>query len=99
MYIEVPYGAGVIIASSQTLEYAYTYGYIGNFILENSLLYLAPYEKLDIEVDVSSVHFRGEIAEFYIKTSLHGNAINASIWEATLYYENGNQQVDLLPNY
>ncbi|RLI29453.1 hypothetical protein DRO50_01510, partial [Candidatus Bathyarchaeota archaeon] len=29
---------------------------------------------------------------------LHGNAINASIWDATLYYENGTQHADLLPN-
>jgi hypothetical protein len=96
VYIEVPYGSGVIIASSQTLEHAYRHGY--SFLLENSLLYLAPYEELDMEVSVGSVHFRGEIAEFYIKTSLHGNAINASLWEAMLYYENGTHQVDLLPN-
>jgi len=94
--IEVPYGSGVIIASSQTLEWAYHREY--SFILENFLLYLAPYEELNMEVDVGTVHFRGEIAEFYVKTSLHGNAINASIWDATLYYENGTQHVDLLPN-
>jgi len=100
-YLEAPYGSGVIIASSQTLEFAYESaifitGY--SFILENSLLYLAPYEKLDLEVNVGTIHFRGEIAEFYFETSLHGNAINASIWEATLYYESGTQQVDLTAN-
>jgi len=97
VYIEVPYGSGVILASSQTLEYAYahTSHYL---LLENSLLYLAPYEKLDMKVNVGTVHFRGEIAEFYIETSLYGNAINASIWEATLYYNNGTQQTDLLAN-
>ena len=94
--IEVPYGSGVIIASSQTLEFAYRYEH--SFILENFLLYLAPYEELNMEVNVGTVHFRGEIAEFYVKTSLHGNAINASIWDATLYYENGTQHADLLPN-
>jgi len=94
--IEVPYGSGVIIASSQTLEHAYHREY--SFILENFLLYLAPYEELNMEVNVGTVHFRGEIAEFYVKTSLYGNAINASIWDATLYYENGTQHADLLPN-
>lgn len=94
--IEVPYGSGVIIASSQTLEWAYLWRY--SFILENFLLYLAPYEELNMEVNVGTIHFRGEIAEFYVKTSLHGNAINASLWEATLYYENGTQHADLLPD-
>ncbi len=96
VYLEVPYGSGVIIASSQTLEYAYRYEY--SFILENSLLYLAPYEKLDITAKVGTVHFRGEIAEFYVETSLYGNAINASIWEADLYYDGGTEQVNLTAN-
>jgi hypothetical protein len=96
VYIEAPHGSGVIIASSQTLEYAYKNG--DSFALENSLLYLAPYEKLDVGIHVGTIHFRSEIAEFYVETSLHGNAINASIWEATMYYENGNQQVDLMPD-
>jgi len=96
VYIEVPYGSGIIIASSQTLEFAYKNDY--SFVLENCLLNLAPYEKLDLEVNVGTVHFRGEIAEFYLETSLHGNAINASIWEATLYFESGTQQIDLMAN-
>jgi hypothetical protein len=96
VYIEVPHGSGIIIASSQTLEFAYWND--NSFVLENCLLYLAPYEKLDLEVNVGTVHFRGEIAEFYLETSLHGNAINASIWDATLYYESGTQQIDLMAN-
>jgi PKD repeat protein len=40
---------------------------------------------IDIEIDVGSTHFRGEIAEFYILVSTLGNPINASI-SATLYY-------------
>ena len=103
VYLEVPYGSGVILASSQTLEFVYGRDSMGfglpfSPLLENSLLYLAPYEKLDTEMNVGTIHFRGEIAEFYVKTSLHGNAINASIWEVTLYYDNGTQQVDLLAN-
>lgn len=97
VYIEVPFGSGVILASSQTLEWAY--GVVQrSFILENSLLYLAPHESLDIEVNVGSIHFRSELAEFHIKTSLNGNAINASIWEVTLYSAGGTTQVNLLPN-
>jgi hypothetical protein len=96
VYIEVPFGSGVILASSQTLEYSYN-NYL-SFFLENSLLYLAPHENLDMQVNVGTVHFRGEIAEFYVKTSLNGNAINASVWEATLYTESGTTQTDLLPN-
>jgi hypothetical protein len=103
VYLEVPYGSGVILASSQTLEFVYARDYHGfglpfSPLIENSLLYLAPYEKLDIEVNVGTIHFRGEIAEFYVKTSLYGNAINASIWESILYYANGTQQIDLLAN-
>lgn len=96
VYIEVPFGSGVILASSQTLEYSYQYYH--SFFLENSLLYLAPHENLDIQVNVGTVHFRGEIAEFYVKTSLNGNAINASVWEATLYAGGGGTQLDLLSN-
>lgn len=101
VYIEVPFGSGVILASSQTLEFGYD-NYARalpySFILENSILYLAPHENLDMEVNVGTIHFRGEIAEFYIKTSLNGNAMNASVWEATLYTEGGATQVNLLPN-
>jgi len=97
VYIEVPFGSGVILASSQTLEYGYGVD-PNSFILENSILYLAPHETLDMEVNVGTIHFRGEIAEFYVKTSLNGNAMNASVWEATLYTEGGTTHTDLLPN-
>ena len=96
VYLEVPFGSGVILASSQTLEWAYRYYH--SLFPENSLLYLAPHENLDMQVNVGTVHFRGEIAEFYVKTSLNGNAMNASVWEATLYSEGGATQVNLLPN-
>jgi hypothetical protein len=95
-YIEVPFGSGVILASSQTLEYGYKN--YRSFFLENSLLYLAPHENLDMQVNVGTVHFRGEIAEFYVTTTLNGNAVNASVWEATLYTEGGTTQADLLPS-
>ncbi len=97
VYMEVPFGSGVILASSQTLEYGYGVS-SSSFFLENSLLYLAPHENLDIQVNVGTVHFRGEIAEFYVKTSLNGNAINATVWEAKLIFEGGMTQADLLPS-
>ncbi len=40
---------------------------------------------LDIEVEVGSIHFRGEMAEFYILVSCLGSPVDANI-NATLYY-------------
>jgi len=45
-----------------------------------------PGTKLDISVDVGSIYFPGEKAEFYILVTLSGNPINAEI-KATLYYD------------
>ena len=39
---------------------------------------------LDVEVDVGSIHFRGEMADFYVLVSLMGEPVNASI-STTLY--------------
>jgi hypothetical protein len=52
------------------------------------------YVTLDIEVDVGSVHFRGEIAEFYISVSRMGEPVDADI-RATLYYSDGAINTDL----
>jgi PKD repeat protein len=51
------------------------------------------YETLNVELDVGSIHFPGETAEFYILTSLMGMPINVRTITAMLYY--GNQQLDL----
>jgi hypothetical protein len=51
------------------------------------------YETLNVELDVGSIHFPGETAEFYILTSLIGMPVNVRTITATLYY--GNQQLDL----
>ncbi len=48
---------------------------------------------LDVDVDVGSVHFRGEVAEYYILVSRFGEPVDASI-SAKLYY-NGNFYEDL----
>jgi thermitase len=48
---------------------------------------------IEIETEVGSTHFRGEIAEFYILVSGLGKPVDANI-NATLYY-NGNIHEDL----
>jgi PKD repeat protein len=48
---------------------------------------------LTVNLDVGTIHFRGEIAEFYIQTSVWGTPINVSTITATLYF--GAQQQDL----
>lgn len=50
---------------------------------------------IDIEVNVGSVHFRGEMAEFYVKTAFAGALVNAKIDAARLYYSNGGSSIDL----
>lgn len=47
---------------------------------------MIPTGPLDIEVDAGSIHFRGEIADFYILVSLSGTPIDATL-TAELYYE------------
>jgi predicted nucleic acid-binding Zn-ribbon protein len=49
--------------------------------------------KLDIEADVGSIHFRGELAEFYMLISYLGEPVEAEI-SAILYY-NGTMHADL----
>jgi len=48
---------------------------------------------IDVEVDVGSVHFRGELAEFYVLVSVLGEPVDANI-NALLYY-NGTSYADL----
>jgi len=50
---------------------------------------------LDINVDVGSIHFRGEIAEFYVLTSINSGATNSTITKAKLYYSSGTLTTDL----
>jgi len=50
--------------------------------------------KLDVEVSVGSVHFNGEIAEFYILTSYLGNPVENATVKATLYF-NGTTYANL----
>ncbi len=43
-----------------------------------------PGTKLDVEADVGSVHFNGEMAEFYVLVSLAGERVDANT-NANLY--------------
>ncbi|MEM3566266.1 MAG: CARDB domain-containing protein [Candidatus Bathyarchaeia archaeon] len=45
--------------------------------------------QLDVQVDVGTIHFRGELVEFYVQTALKGHAINATSIGAKLYGPNG----------
>jgi len=49
---------------------------------------------LNVEATVGSIHFTGEMAEFYVSVSCLGKRVNASI-NATLYYANGTLHSDL----
>jgi len=49
---------------------------------------------LAVEVDVGSIHFRGEIAEFYVLVSSMGEPTDATIG-ALLYYSNGTLHEEL----
>jgi hypothetical protein len=48
---------------------------------------------LDVQVDVGTMHFRGEIAEFYALTVFKGKAVNATITSAVLYKPDGTTEV------
>jgi hypothetical protein len=41
------------------------------------------------------MHFRGELAEFYVETACNGKPVNSTIRKAILYYSNGTHKVDL----
>jgi len=50
---------------------------------------------LYIQIEVGTIHFRGEVAEFCVLTSFKGEPVNTTINEATLYYANGTLTGDL----
>lgn len=53
---------------------------------------------LDIEATVGSVHFRGELCEFYMKTSFEGGLVNVHFSQAMIYWSNGTYSQSLLSN-
>ncbi|MEM3699753.1 MAG: PKD domain-containing protein [Candidatus Bathyarchaeia archaeon] len=44
-------------------------------------------EKIDVEVDVGVLYFKGETAEFYVITSILGQPLNVTSIRAELYYK------------
>jgi len=51
---------------------------------------------ITVNVDVGTIYFRGEIAEFYIQTSIWGKPVDVSTITAKLY-SRGTLQLDLTP--
>lgn len=45
--------------------------------------------QLDVQVDVGTIRFRGELVEFYVQTALKGHAIEATSLSAKLYGPDG----------
>jgi hypothetical protein len=74
----------------------YGFGSPSDFIWAASApLTIADSSPIDIEVNVGAMHFRGEIAEFYVKTALGGELVNAKIDAARLYYSDGDISLDI----
>lgn len=63
--------------------------------LASASLTIVDDSSLQVGVNVGSLHFRGEIAEFYVETSFGGKPIDAVIDSVKLYW-NGTLKQDLL---
>jgi len=53
---------------------------------------------LNTKIDVGPTHFRGESAEFYVRTSFKGVAVNATSISALLYKPNGTRESLTVPS-
>jgi len=74
VYLEFDYGAGTIIASSQTLEWAYKQGY--SRILENSLLYLSAKYEHDIAVALEASKYVPTGSSAWLNTTVRNRGLN-----------------------
>ncbi len=63
--------------------------------LASAELTIMKHESLEVEVTTGTLHFRGELAEFYIKTTLNGEFVDAQIDGAQLYSANATFKEDL----
>lgn len=61
----------------------------GNIV---SVQYLISSSIIDVSLDVGSLYFRGEVAEFYALVSQNGQLFDASSLTATLFLPNGTSQ-------
>jgi len=73
-YLEFGYGAGFILASSQTLEWAHMHGY--SRILENSLLYVPVRHKHDLAVSLDSPKFLEPGESTLLNATVHNRGLS-----------------------
>jgi hypothetical protein len=53
---------------------------------------------LDIKIDVGTIHFRGELATFYVQTTFKGVTVNATFISALLYKPDGTTEPLTVPS-
>ena len=63
-----------------------------NGLAATAIFDLYDYTPLDVDIDVGSVHFRGEIAEFFVLITHHGRPVNITSLNATIYWPNSTVQ-------
>jgi hypothetical protein len=59
----------------------------GEFEIVTASAQVDQYRPIDVQVDVGAIHFKGEIADFYILVTDYGKAITPDGMRATLYLE------------
>ena len=85
----------ISVAGEQTVK-AFDVSNVSNYAITTfTVIDVTP---LDIETEVGTIHFRGEIAEFYIQIAFKGTLVDATITKATLHYANGTMNLDLTAN-
>jgi len=85
----------VSVAGEQTVK-AIDVSNVSNYVVRTfTVIDVTP---LDIETEVGSIHFRGEMAEFYIQIAFKGTLVDATITRAMLYCANGTMSLDLKTN-
>jgi PKD repeat protein len=91
-------GIGIIATHAYNAEGSYT---VTLTVIDNvglnataKLIVTVSRVALDVEVKAGSIHFLGEMAEFYVSVSRLGKRVDANI-NATLYYANGTLHTDL----
>jgi PKD repeat protein len=91
-------GSGMTATHAYTAEGTYTVNLtvIDNDELNTTVTMTVSVSRvaLSVETTVGSIHFTGEMAEFYVSVSCLGKRANANI-NATLYYANGTLHSDL----
>jgi len=65
----------------------------GSTVLASTTLTVVDTSPLRVELDVGSIHFRGENAEFYALATFNGSRVDVGIASAILYLPNGSAKV------